>query len=152
VGEKTRDLRRQASDRAREQVDSRSTEAGEQLSAMADALRRTGSQLRQEGQGRTAGLAESVGERIERLGTYLRHAEADMILRDAESFARRRPWLVGAGGLLVGLAASRLLKASSEGRYGSNGDGAAYRRYDVAEPRAIGSYSDVPDSGAQSTR
>jgi hypothetical protein len=44
-----------------------------------------------------------------------------------EDFARRNPWAVAAGGLVLGLAASRMLKASSSQRYRSslsNGNGA----------------------------
>ena len=65
----------------------------------------------------------------------------DQLLRDAEEFARRRPWMVAGMGLVAGLAASRFLKASSERRYGSfgsNGDAGRTRddaaRWERNEP------------------
>lgn len=69
--------------------------------------------------------AEWAADRVERLGGYLEQTNGDHLLRDAEEFARRRPWLVAGMGLVAGLAASRFLKASSERRYrptGSNSD------------------------------
>ena len=64
---------------------------------------------------------------MERLGGYLERTSGDELLRDAEDFARQRPWTVAGLGLLVGLAASRFLKASSERRYDS-AQGNGYRR------------------------
>jgi ElaB/YqjD/DUF883 family membrane-anchored ribosome-binding protein len=86
---------------------------------VAEVLRRTGGSLRDEGNDAPARLTDAVAERTDRLGGYLRGADADAILRDVESFARRRPWLVAAGGVAVGLVASRFLKASSGIRYRS---------------------------------
>ncbi|HEX2045157.1 MAG TPA: hypothetical protein VHF23_05980 [Gaiellaceae bacterium] len=113
-------VRGQVGERVREQVDTRSTQAGEQVASMADAMRRTGEQLRSEGKEGPAKLSEQAAERAERLGGYLRESDADRILRDAEEFARRRPWVVGAGGVVVGFLASRFLKASSSRRYQSS--------------------------------
>ena len=56
-------------------------------------------------------------DRLERLGNYLTDADSDRMLRDVEDFARRQPWLVAGGGMLLGLFGSRLLKASSSRRY-----------------------------------
>jgi vacuolar-type H+-ATPase subunit H len=142
VGEKARDLREQAGERAREQVNERSTQAGEQATEIAQALRRAGGQLREEGKSQPAAVAEGVADRVERLGEYLREADADRILGDVEDFARRQPWLVGAGGLVAGILASRLLKASSSRRYESGNGDMRYAR--VGEPRPYGELSPGP--------
>ena len=127
VQEKAQEVRGQLSSRVREQVDQRSTQAGEQVTSLADAMRRTGQTLRDEGNEVPAKVTDAVAERSERLGSYLRDADADAILRDVEDLARRRPWLFAAGGVVVGLLASRFLKASSSGRYQSqNGSGHGY--------------------------
>jgi hypothetical protein len=47
----------------------------------------------------------------------MKDSDADRILGDVEDFARSNPWAVAAGGLALGFAASRLLKASSSRRY-----------------------------------
>jgi ElaB/YqjD/DUF883 family membrane-anchored ribosome-binding protein len=121
VKERVQDAAEQARGKTREQlnqqVDTRSTQAGEQVSAAADAMRRTGDQLRQEGKETPAKLMEQVAERGERLGSYLTESDGDRILRDVESFARRQPWLVAGGSVVLGFFASRFLKASSSRRY-----------------------------------
>jgi hypothetical protein len=76
-----------------------------------------GQQLREQGQDQPAKIAEQVADRAERVGTYLERSDGDKILRDVEDFGRRQPWAVVLGGLAIGFAASRLLKASSESRY-----------------------------------
>jgi hypothetical protein len=119
VQEKAQEARGQVGDRARQQVDTRSTQAGEQVGSIADAMRRTGAQLRSEGKETPAKVSEQAAERAERLGGYLRDSDADRILGDIEAFARRQPWAVAAGGLVLGFIASRFLKASSSRRYES---------------------------------
>ena len=85
---------------------------------MAQALRRSGEQLSNEGDGQQAAeLAEGAADRIERLGGYLERTSGAELVRDVEDFARRRPWMIAGMGLVAGLAASRFLKASAERRY-----------------------------------
>jgi ElaB/YqjD/DUF883 family membrane-anchored ribosome-binding protein len=109
----------QAQDRVREQVDQRSTDAGERVGGTAEDIRSVGQELRKQGKEGPAKLAEQAAERIDRAGSYLRESDADRILNDAEDFARRQPWAVLAGAVVVGLAAARFLKASSHNRYSS---------------------------------
>ena len=123
VQEKTQELKVQAGERVRQELDNRSTQAGSQLQGTAEAMRRTGQQLRQEGKDGPAQVTTFVAERAERLAGYLSGADSDRMLRDLERFARRRPWLVAAGGATLGFLASRFLKASSSGRYQTEGSG-----------------------------
>jgi hypothetical protein len=115
--EKAQEAAGQAKGRVREQVDQRSTEAGEKVSSTAGDLRSVGEQLREQGKDAPAKLAEQAADRTERLGSYLTESDADRILGDVEDFARKQPWAVVAGGLVLGFAASRFLKASSSERY-----------------------------------
>lgn len=117
VGQKAQELRGQAGERVRQELDTRSTQAGEQVTVTADAIRRVGEQLRTEGQDTPAKYSHQVAERAERLGGYLTEASADTILRDLENFARRQPWVAALGGAAVGFLASRFVKASSASRY-----------------------------------
>jgi hypothetical protein len=107
-------------DVVRKQVDERSTQVGEEVSSVAEELRSVSEHLRQsEEGGRGARLAEQAADRAETVGNYLRDSDADKLLSDAESFGRRQPWLVLGGGVLLGIAAARFLKASSQQRYES---------------------------------
>jgi ElaB/YqjD/DUF883 family membrane-anchored ribosome-binding protein len=126
VQEKAQEVKSQASDRLREQLDQRSTQTGAELHSTADAIRRTGQQLREDGKERPAQIADTVAQRAERLGSYMTDANADRMLRDAEDFARRQPWLVAIGGAALGFIAARFMKASSSRRYESSDGYAVY--------------------------
>jgi len=102
-----------------EQVDQRSTQAGQQLASTASDVRSVAEELRKQGKESSARLASQVADRAERFGGYLQSADGDRILRDVENAARQRPWAVVAGGVVLGFAASRFLKASSARRYSS---------------------------------
>ena len=112
----------QARSRLRDQVDQRSTQAGDQVHSAAQDVRGVADQLRGQGKDTPARVAEQVADRAESFGTYLRNADGERLLRDVEDFGRRQPWLVAAGGLALGVAASRFLKASSSRRYQSRPD------------------------------
>ena len=119
--QKASELKDQGRSKLGEALDERTTQAGGQAREMAQVLRRSGEQLREQGEGQqVAGVTEGAADRIERLGGYLERTSGDAFLRDAEDLARQRPWIVAGLGLMVGLAASRFLKASSERRYDSS--------------------------------
>ena len=116
--EKTAELKEQGKRKLGETLEQRTNEAGVQAQDLARALRRSGEQLSNEGEGQqVAGLAQDAAGQIERLGGYLERTSGSELVRDMENFARRRPWIVAGIGLVAGLAASRFLKASSERRY-----------------------------------
>jgi hypothetical protein len=107
----------QAKEKARDQVNERSTQAGERVTTAAGDARSVAEELRKQGKDTPARYAEQAADRAERIGGYLKDADADRILRDVEDLGRRQPWAVIAGGLAVGFMASRFLKASSSERY-----------------------------------
>lgn len=123
AAEKAQQAKGQAASRVREQVDTRSTQAGEQVSSTASDIRSVADQLREQGKDQPAKLAEQAAQRAESLGDYLQRSDGDTILQDLEDFGRRQPWAVIAGGVALGFAASRFLKASSTRRYESRGTG-----------------------------
>jgi hypothetical protein len=110
-------VKSQTRDGLRTQIDTRTTQAGEQVSSTAQAFRTAGEQLRQQGDDRAASIVEGVAQRGERLGSYLSGARGEDVLREAEDFARRQPWLVAGAGLMLGFVAARFVKATSADRY-----------------------------------
>ena len=149
AGEKAKEVAGQAQEQAsqvadkarssvRDQVDQRSTQAGEQISTQASDVRTVADELRKQGKEGPAKVAEQAADRAERVGSWLTESDGDRILRDAEDFGRRNPWAVAAGGLLLGFAASRMLKASSQERFESsrnqNGYGASAGARPAIEP------------------
>jgi glucan phosphorylase len=124
--EKGQEVRTQASDRLRQEVDQRSTQAGEQVQSFAQTMRRTASELRAQGQQGQSGLLDQVAVRAEQLGGYLTQADADQLLEQVKragtralDLARQQPLFAAIGGLGVGMLASRALR--SGGQSGSQG-------------------------------
>lgn len=118
--EQVQEKAEQARGKLRDQVDTRSTEIGQQVSGTSEAIREAANQLRQKGQDGPARATEQAAQRMEEAGRWLEQSDADRILNDVEDFARRQPWAVLAGGLVLGFAASRFLKSSSQQRYSSS--------------------------------
>jgi|tagenome__1003787_1003787.scaffolds.fasta_scaffold20821548_2 hypothetical protein len=114
--QKAQEGAQQAKRTVRDQVDQRSTDAGQRVSTTAQDIRSVGDELRNQGKEQPAKLAEQAAQRAESLGDYLQRSDGDTILRDIEDFGRRQPMAVIAGGIAIGFAASRFLKASSERR------------------------------------
>jgi len=110
-----------ARSRAREQLDRRSTGWGESVSGTAGDVRSVSDELRKQGKEGPAKAADKAAEQAERIGAYLQEKDADALLHDVEDFGRRRPWAVAGIGLLLGIAAARMLKASSSSRYAHGG-------------------------------
>lgn len=153
--EKAQQAAGQARDQVRSQIDRRSTDAGRKVSEQGGDLRAVGDQLRQQGKDGPAKLADQAAHHVERAGTWLTESDADRILRDIEDAARKNPWAVVAGGLALGFAASRFLKASSGDRYrarsgtGPSDRGALPRPMEPGEPRFVrdGEPATTPPSG-----
>jgi hypothetical protein len=166
--EKAQHAAGQAREQVRSQIDQRSTDAGQKVSAQGSDLRAVGDQLRVQGKDGPAKLADQAAHHVERAGRWLSESDADTILHDVEDVARKNPWAVVAGGIAVGFAASRFLKASSSDRYATRAAAAAQpgrrealpRPLEPGEPRFVsnrgGELADTPTpreraTGASST-
>jgi ElaB/YqjD/DUF883 family membrane-anchored ribosome-binding protein len=120
VGEAVQDTAAQAKEQGtrklQSELDQRTTQAGIEARKLAAALRRSGAELG-EGSELATRVASGAADRMERLGSYLEEARGEELLRDAERFARRMPWVVAGTAAAAGFAVSRFLKASAERRY-----------------------------------
>jgi hypothetical protein len=125
VAQRAQEAAGEAQAKVRDQIDTRSTQLGEQVTATAHALRSGADELSRQGKESAAEAAQRAAAQAERLGSYLQASDANRILADAEDAARRNPWAVVVGGVVAGAAAARFLKASSSRRYeSSHSDGA----------------------------
>jgi len=156
VQDKAVELKEQGRGKLGETLDRRTTEVGGQARQTAHVLRQSGSQLLAEAEGngeQVAHFTDLAADRVEQFGAYLEQANGEQLLRDAEDFARRRPWMVAAMGLMAGLAASRFLKASSERRYGAPRSGATAGRYSYSTGAPVsGGYKPATPGAAVSSR
>jgi len=142
AADQAREKAQEGAEKARQglrgQVEQRSTQAGQQVRSQSDDIRTVAQQLREQGKDGPAKLADQAADRAERLGGYLESSDADRIIHDVEDFARRNPWAIALGGLAVGFAASRMLKASSSDRYrGSSGGNGVQGRYGRSTPAGL---------------
>lgn len=115
--EKAGEAAQKVQESVRRQVDERSTQAGERVGGTAEDMRSVGEELRKQGKDGAAKMAERAAEQTQKVGSYLQEKNSDDLLHDLEDFGRKRPWAVLAGGLLIGVAGARFLKASSRDRY-----------------------------------
>jgi ElaB/YqjD/DUF883 family membrane-anchored ribosome-binding protein len=121
--EKASDAKTQTREKLRGQIDTRSTQTGEQMTGTASALRQTAQRLRGDGQEPQAKVLDQIADRADQFGRYLTQTDGERLLHDVERMARQRPWLVAAGGTILGFMAARFTKASSSRRYEAGGDG-----------------------------
>lgn len=119
---------------AREQVSSRlagqKDRAAEGLTSVAQALRHTGQQLRDQDQQAFTGYIDSAASQVERISNYLRDNDLGRLVDDVERFARRQPALFLGGTFMLGVLGARFLKSSRPATAGSYTTGAplAYRQ------------------------
>ena len=115
--EKAQQAATEAKSRLREQLDQRSSQAAGQIRQQAADLRAVSDSLREQGKESPARAAARLAEYAERVGGYLHDRDSNALLADVEDFGRRQPWALAVGGLALGFAASRFMKASSSKRY-----------------------------------
>jgi hypothetical protein len=117
-------------DLARDQVDQRSTQAGEAVASTADDVRAVGETLRDRGNDTAARVVEQAAGYAQQAADYLKDTGPNEIISDVERIARKQPWAVALGGLLVGFAASRVLRSSA--RNNDNDDNGGRLSTDVS--------------------
>ena len=108
-----------------EQIDRRATIAGELLQGRVDDLRALGGALHEQGLDSTAGIVDFAAERLNVASSYLTQTDGDRMIHDLENLARRHALVTGAIGLVLGLGAARVLKASAAERYRAYGESSA---------------------------
>ncbi len=106
----------QASKQAKSALASQKSEAARQLHGLANSLRQTSVQLRQQDQGAIASYSQEVANKIDHVSDYLEDRNLDDLLHDAQDFARRQPQLFIGGAFTLGLLAARFLRSSDPHR------------------------------------
>ncbi len=94
-------------------MDQQKGKAADGLGSVAQALHQTGDSLQGGEQGALGQYAHRAADTIDQISEQLRTKSVDQLLSEAEQFARREPEVFLGGAVLLGLLASRFLKASS---------------------------------------
>ena len=116
VMDQAREQTGQAVDQVRgnafQMMDQQKHRAADGLGSVASALRQTGDSLRSGDQGAIGQYADRAAETVDQIAQQLRDKSVDQLFSEAEHFARREPEIFLGGAVLLGLLASRFLKAS----------------------------------------
>ena len=96
--------------------------ATEGVSSVAQAVRQSTQQLRDNKHETIAQYVEQAADRVERFAEQLKEKDANELVRDAQQFARRNPAVFVAAAFGVGVVAARFLKSSSRSASSSSGD------------------------------
>ena len=102
----------------RDKIESTKRSAADQIEQVAHALSRAGEELNQS-QPTLANYASQFSSTVNTLATRLRDGNLDELIDETRELARRNPTMFLAGGVALGFALSRFLKASGDERSGS---------------------------------
>jgi hypothetical protein len=116
IAERATNIGYTRADTGREQV-------AEGLTTLASSIRRASSDIQGE-QPALANVTDTAAEQTDRIARYLQQTDAREMVRNVEDLARKQPLLFLGGAFILGLAASRLLKAATGG---SQTDGGGQR-------------------------
>ena len=105
IAERAGSMGLQRADQAREM-------AADGIGQLADTVRRVSSETQQP---MIADVASTAADQAERLAGFLRETDAREIVANVQDVARRQPLLFVGGAFVLGLAASRFIKAAAGG-------------------------------------
>jgi hypothetical protein len=105
-------------DRASEQINSQKNRATDGLGTMAQAVRQSTQQLRDQRHETVASYVEQAADQLERLSQRLKQKDVGELLEDAQRLARRQPALFVGSAFALGLIGARFMKSSPDGRNG----------------------------------
>lgn len=122
VAERAAGIGFQQADRVREQ-------AAEGLQQLASKVRQSSTDLESE-QPAIANIATTAADQAEKIAGFLRETDARQLVQSVEDVARRQPLLFVGGAFILGIAASRFIKAAGGGtsRRSLSYGGTAYGR------------------------
>jgi hypothetical protein len=100
-----------------QQIEIRAAQAGAQIRAVAHTVQTLADDFRKEpATAMIADLTERGADVIDRAGVYLEESKFETLLADAEDYSRDHPLIVAAAGIALGIAISRLVKATAARR------------------------------------
>lgn len=113
VQDKAKEATAQVQTRAKDITEERKSQAAGEVAKVAQAVRTTSREMRNQDQENVAHYTEIVADQIEQVSHYLDERDINHLLNDAADFARRRPEIFLGGAFMVGLALGRFLTSSS---------------------------------------
>jgi hypothetical protein len=110
----------QIKEKAASRISEQKNRATAGLGGVADAVRQTGRQLRDQHHDTVAQVAERAADQLDRFSRHLRERDLAELVEEARQLARQQPaWFVGSS-FAAGLLAARFIKSSSPERPSSD--------------------------------
>lgn len=153
--DKVRELADRAQDEASEKARSGARRgkdrAADALGAVAQSLRSSSQQLREEDRDTVGGFVEKAANRVQSWADYVQNTDPGEMADRVESFARREPAIFLGGAFTLGLLGARFLKSSRKGEQGqgnraSRRSSTAAASQQFSRPGAVLSDREVPIS------
>jgi len=144
----------QVKDKATSQINAQKDRATVGIGSVADAVRQTSQQLRDNQHDAVAQVVESAASQLERFSNHLRNRSLDQLVDDAQQLARQQPAIFIGTSFAAGLVAARFIKASSPSRGGRWGAASGDYRdewRDVSSRSSESVYGGATDSGERSS-
>ena len=131
VQDKASETVNQVRDQVSGQLENQKTQVAEGLGSVAQMVRMTGDQLRQNNQGMVAQYTDKLADSMDKFSGYLRERDLGDMLNEVQDFARREPALFLGGAFTLGLLAARFLRSSSpdQGQQSMNYNNGSATRY-----------------------
>jgi ElaB/YqjD/DUF883 family membrane-anchored ribosome-binding protein len=131
---------------ASSQLGAQKDRATDGLTTVAQAVRQSTQQLRDNKHEVIAGYVEQAVDRVERIADQLKHKDVGELVRDAQQFARRNPAVFVGAAFGVGIVAARFLKSSSRSGAGASASTSSDGAWRERTSGAGGSYGTAAPS------
>jgi hypothetical protein len=118
VGESAGRIAQRAADVGFTQADRGVNQAADKLEGLAGSIRQVAADMELD-QPQMANVAQTAADQTEHIARYLRETDARQLIDNVENAARKQPLLFLGGAFLIGMAASRFLKAAGPKSDGS---------------------------------
>lgn len=115
--ETTGQLAGQVGGQVKSQLSTQKDQVAGTIGSVAEALRMTGQQLRQQNQAPVGDYADTAAQMVDRFSGYLREHDVEDIVGEVEGFARRQPAVFLGAAFALGFMAARFLKSSGSAAY-----------------------------------
>jgi hypothetical protein len=103
------------------QLSTQKDRATDGIGTVAQAVRQTTQQLRDQHHETIAHYIDEAANQLEQFSTRLRDKDVGELVRDAQQFAKRRPAVFIGSAFAIGLLGARFFKSSRDRQYGGNG-------------------------------
>lgn len=108
--------KQKAQEQAEAHIASQKDRAAGSLEGVADALKKTGKNLREQDQEAIPEAVEAAAEQVEEISDYIRNTDARELVTQVERFGRTQPLIFLGASFVAGIFLARFLKSSGRGR------------------------------------